>query len=263
MTVVTAVVSLSLLLAAACHGNAGAPAVTVSDEWTRTFPVTPDGEVRISNRSNGRIEVEGVSASTVDIRAARTVRAATDKKARELLSKIAISEDASPDRVAVATEGIPGILIGVSVEVSFHVRMPIGARLRAEVANGDITVRDVEGGTVMLVTNGRVTAANLRGATEARSVNGRVNLDLAVLDDHPVTARTTNGSVELRIPADAGATLAAETVNGTVNVELPFTPNAQAEGERRRPRRTAGRINAGGTPIDLRAVNGTITVRPR
>ena len=265
-SVATAIVALGLLCATpACHSAAGTPPVTVNDEWTRTFQLSGEGEVRISNRSNGRIEVEGVSGSTVEIRARRSVRAATEQKARELLSKVAITEDVSADAVVVATEGIPGILIGVSVEVNFHVRMPLSGRLRAELTNGDVTVSAVDGGSILSATNGRVIGTGLRGKTEARVVNGRISLDMAGLaDDAPVSANVTNGSVELKVPADANATLSASTVNGRVNViELPFTPNAEADSERRRGRRTAGQINAGGAAIDLRTVNGSITVRPR
>jgi len=262
----TALLWLGLLaVTPACHNAGGVPAITVNDEWTRSFPLSGAGELHISNRSNGRIEVEGVSSSTVEIHATRSVRAATEKKARELLSKVAISEDASADRVVVATEGIPGILIGVSVEVKFHVRMPPSARIRAELRNGDVTVGAVEGGSVLSTTNGSVVGTGLRGKTEARVVNGRINLDMAGLtDDAPVSANVTNGSVDLKVPVDANATLSASTVNGRVSViDLLFTANPEADGERRRGRRTSGRINAGGAAIDLRTVNGSITVRPR
>ena len=253
------------LLASACHGNAGNSAsATATDEWTRSFPLLPDGEVRIANR-NGRIEVDGVSGSTVEIRAERMVRAASEKAAQDLLAKIAISEDATPSRIAITTEGIPGILIGVSAGVVFHVGVPSGARVRAELSTGDVTVNAIDGGSTLTTTNGRVVGGGLRGKTDARVVNGRINLDLAGLTDSgAVSANITNGSVELKLPADTNATLSASTVNGQVHViELPFTPTAEADGDRRRGRRTAGQINAGGAPIDLRAVNGTITVRPR
>jgi len=260
-----ALTALVLVLpAVACHGNAVNTAAIATDEWTRSFPLQPDGEVRITNR-NGRIEVTGVGGSTVEIRAERIVHAATDQNARDLLSRIAMTEETGADHVSVATEGIPGILIGVSVEVNFHVRMPQTARLRAQLTNGDVTADGVEGSSVLSTTNGRVTGANLRGTAEAHVVNGRINLDIAGFGDRAaVSATTTNGNVDLKLPLDADGTLSAATVNGQVHViELPFTPDAEADSDRRRGRRTSGQINAGGTPINLRAVNGSITVRPR
>jgi hypothetical protein len=252
------------LPAAACHGSTSTSTTTATDEWIRSFPVARDGEVRIANRT-GRIEVEGGSGSMVAIRAERIVHAATEKNARELLSKIAMTEDVRADHVAVATEGIPGILIGISVEVNFHVRMPETARLRAQLTNGDVTADGIEGGSMVSTTNGRVTGSNLGGPIDVRVVNGRVNLDIArVGEGAPVAVTSTNGSIELKVPGDARGTLSAATVNGQVHVmDLPFTPDAESEGDRRRGRRISGQINGGGTPIDLRAVNGSITMRPR
>jgi len=260
----SAVTALFLLAAsAACHANAGKPREgKATDEWTRSFPLTAGGEVYLSNR-NGRIEVDGVDGSTVDIRVERIVLAATEKAARDLLGRIAMEENVSPDRVAVRTEGIPGILIGVSAEVIFHVRMPATARVRAEMSNGDVTVRNIAGGSVLSATNGRITGSSLAGGAAATVVNGKLEVDMAAIGDEPVKMQTTNGAVELKLPPDANATLDAATVNGQVNVLLPFTPMAERAGERRRGRRMAGHINAGGTLIHLQAVNGTITVRPR
>ena len=53
------------------------------------------GEVHIVN-TNGRIEVEGVDGSTVEVRAEKIAAAATDAAARELLPRIVIKEDSSP-----------------------------------------------------------------------------------------------------------------------------------------------------------------------
>src|SRR5689334_4950299 len=96
-----------------------------SDEWTRRYPLSAGGEIRIVN-TNGRIEVEGTSGSTVEVRAERIARGATDEAARELLPRIVIKEEATPDRVSLATEKMSGILLGVSFEVRYHVKAPKG-----------------------------------------------------------------------------------------------------------------------------------------
>jgi hypothetical protein len=84
-----------------------------TDEWTRTYSLTAGGEVRIVN-TNGKIEVEGVDGSTVEVRAERIARGATDAAARELLPRIVIREDNKPDRVSLETERMSGILIGAA-----------------------------------------------------------------------------------------------------------------------------------------------------
>ena len=70
------------LLAGGCHGPMGELAGKASDE-----------------------------CKTVEVRAERSARAVTDEAARELVSKIAINEEVTPDRVAIRTEGVSGLLI--------------------------------------------------------------------------------------------------------------------------------------------------------
>src|SRR3954452_4390436 len=94
-----------------------------SDEWNRTYPLSAGGELRIVN-PNGKIEIEGTDVSTVEVRAERIARGATDEAARELLPKIVIKEDATSGRVSLETERMSGIMIGVSFEVRYHIKAP-------------------------------------------------------------------------------------------------------------------------------------------
>src|SRR5262245_60175601 len=73
------------------------PTGRATDEWTRSYPLSAGGEIHIGN-TNGRIEVEAVEGSTVEVRAERIAKAATDDGARELLPRITIKEDVKPDR---------------------------------------------------------------------------------------------------------------------------------------------------------------------
>src|SRR5262245_52213277 len=91
------------LVRAACDISGGQLAGRASDEWTHTYPRAAGGQVRIGN-TNGRIEVEAVDGDKVEVKAERIARAATDEGARELLPRINIKEDVTPDRVAIETE---------------------------------------------------------------------------------------------------------------------------------------------------------------
>src|SRR6058998_1425406 len=92
-----------VLLLAGCDVSLGNLSARATDEWTHTYPLTAGGEVRIVN-TNGRIEVEGVDGTTVEVRAERIAHGATDAAARELLPRIIIKEDARPERVTLETE---------------------------------------------------------------------------------------------------------------------------------------------------------------
>jgi hypothetical protein len=249
---------LLLALLGACHGALGGLTARASDEWTRSYPLSATGEVQITN-GNGSIEVEGVDGAMVDVRAERIARAATDAAARELLPRINIKEDIESGRVAIETERLSGLLIGVSVEVKYHVRVPKSALVRLRTANGEITASELAGRLVATTANGAITGRNLAGGVEARAVNGPVTIDLRSLADELIELRTVNGGLKLTLPGTARANLSASCTNGVIDTS-GLALDLMGEQTRRRVR---GRLNGGGTPIELTTTNGTIRVAAR
>src|SRR3954453_21303311 len=96
---------------AACDVSMGNLTGRATDEWTHTYPLAAGGEVHIGN-TNGRVDVEGVDGATVEIRAERIARGVSDDAAKDLLGKIEIKEDTKPDRIAIDTARMGGIMIG-------------------------------------------------------------------------------------------------------------------------------------------------------
>ena len=253
-----ALAALLLTLTAACEMAVGPLAGRASDTWTHTYPLASGGEVRVVN-TNGKVEVEGVEGATVEIRAERIARATTDEGARALLPRVVIREDVTPDRVSVETERINGIMIGARFEVRYYVKAPKGTTVRATTTNGEIDVAALGGKLIAQTTNGDLRAKNLTGGVDARTTNGDVRIDVASLGADRVELTTTNGSVTLMLPETAKADLSASCTNGRIDIS---DVKVDATGEWTR-RRVEGRINGGGTPIQLRTTNGRIRVRPR
>jgi hypothetical protein len=241
-----------------CQNRWQAPlAGRASDDWKRSYPFSPDGELQIIG-ANGSVEIQGGTGATVEVRAERIARAANDAAAREILPRIGIREDLSPDKIVLQTEGLAGIVIGVAVEVNYYVTMPSTGRARVRAVNGDVTVAGVDGQVVLSSTNGEVTGRNLRGGVDARAVNKGVTVSLGAFGRDPVDIRATNGSVDLAVPPDVNASLEANYTNGTFDIQdLAYEPF----GDQTR-RRARGRLNAGGTPITITTVNGNIRVHP-
>src|SRR4249920_3218549 len=148
------------LLAGGCHGPMGELAGVATDEWVRSYELRPDGEIQVS-ASNGTIDLEGYDGKTVEVRAERTARAVNDAAARELVSKIVISDEVTPDRIAVRTEGISGLLIGVSYEVKYHVRAPHSVIARLRVTNGVVRAKAFDGHLIAASTNGGIVGQEL------------------------------------------------------------------------------------------------------
>ena len=235
----------------ACGGRFDLPG-RATDEWQRSYPLADGGQLRISN-TNGIVEIEGVTGSTVDVRAERIAHASTDAAARDLLSHIVIKEDAAPARLSLESEQTSS-LMGVAYEVHYHVRAPKDAVVRATTTNGLVLLTGLAGKTTASTTNGGIRAEALAGGFTAASTNGRVDLEIAALGGD-VDVRTTNGSVSLTLPVNAAADLNASVTNGAIIVAgLPFDALDQSR------RHFSARINGGGTPVTVRTTNGAIRI---
>jgi hypothetical protein len=241
-----------------CDLSLGHLTARATDEWTRTYPLSPGGEVRIVN-TNGRIEIEGVDGSTVEVRAERIARGATDAAARELLPRIVIKEDHTPDRVSLETERMSGIMIGAAFEVRYHVRAPKSAVVNVTNTNGQVSLTSLGGRVNAHTTNGGVNGKNLTGGVDARSTNGGVTIDLASVGTERISLRTTNGGVTLMVPEKAKASLSASWTNGGINVSSLENLDVSEKSRRR----FEGTLNGGGTPIELQTTNGGIRIRQR
>jgi len=238
---------------AACDLS-GQLAGRATDEWTRSYPLGEGGQLQISN-TNGLVEIEGVPGSTVEVRAERVAHAPTDSAARELLSRIMITEDVTPARIAIESGRANSFLMGAGYEVHYHVKAPKNTVVRATTTNGRIVLTALSGRTTATTTNGGVSADALTGGITATSTNGGVAVELTALGADQVDLRTTNGLVSLTLPVDARADLDASVTNGAISVTgLRFDASDESR------RRVSGRINGGGTPITVSTTNGAIRI---
>lgn len=243
---------------AGCDMSLGHLTGRATDEWTHHYSLSPGGEVRIVN-TNGRIDVEGVDGVDLEVRAERIARAATDTGAAELLPRISVKEDVRPDRVSIETERMSGIMIGAAFEVRYHVRAPKNATVSVTNTNGVIALTALAGKVYARTTNGGVSAKGLTGGLEARTTNGGLNIDLASTGAEKISMTSTNGGVTVALPGSAKADLSASWTNGGINI----SPDLNVEVSERSRRRFEGRMNGGGTPIELHTTNGGIRVRTR
>ncbi len=251
----TSLLLAALLVSSGCVvGQRPDLSATAQDEWTRTYTLADGGEVEIG--AQGSVEIEGVEGNSVDVRVERIAHAATREAAAEIVPRIDINEVVGPKKILVRTAGLSGMVIGVRTETHYHVRAPKRATIRVR-GTEQVSVKAFAGRVVVTAVNGPLAAEDISGGIEARSVNGSANVALTGLSGDIVDIRSTNGSVVLTVPANANANLNASATNGTVDVsDVNFEPLGD-----RSQRRVRGKLNAGGPPIDVTAVNGNVTVK--
>lgn len=228
---------------------------TAKDDWVRAYTLADGGEVNINN-PRGSVDIQGVDGESVEVRVERIVHAINETAAKEVLPRLQMMEEATPQKVLVSGERLGGIVIGVSIEMSFHVRAPRTALIRARTSGGELNVKGFSGHVILNGTNGGVRAEDLAGGIEMRWFNGGANVGLAAIANDLVDVRVTNGPLNLLLAPTINANLSATATNGRIEVKAPkFEPLGDQTS-----RRVRGRLNAGGVPIELTTINGNITV---
>ncbi len=232
-----------------------------SAEWHKTYALETSGRVEINN-VNGKIQVEPSAGNTVDVTAVKKARGASPEAAKAALNRVSIAEDVSSGRIKIDTkqERMTGIVLhGGNVQVEYRVKVPAGAEVRFTTVNGGIEITGLNGRITAETTNGGVTARNIGGQLDASTTNGGLDIDLARLADGGVKLDFTNGGLKMRLPRDAKATISASISNGGIDAgDLAI----QSSGENSR-RRLEGRLNGGGSRVQIEGTNGGITLSGR
>ncbi len=120
----------------------------------------------------------------------------------------------------------------------------------------DVDLHLPAGTVVASTTNGSITGSGLSGGVEARSTNGNITVGLTAVSMNPVELRATNGAIALTLPPTADANIDASCTNGSIEVQGLALERTGEQSERR----TRGRLNAGGAPVQLSSTNGSIRI---
>lgn len=224
-----------------------------SSQWSKTYPLTATGKIEIVN-TNGRISVVVGSGSEVQVDALRRARGATKEAADEALKKVEIVEETSADAVKLTTKSPR--MRGGGVSVDYRVRVPVGAAVNLQTVNGSVEITGSQGAVDVQATNGEIDLKELGGAVKVQTTNGQIHVDLASLAGD-VKLGTTNGEVRLQMPASSKADVDLQLTNGAIALD-----NLSFEGDKER-RRVRGRVNGGGSRIEVETTNGQITLAGR
>ena len=244
---------------------AAASARTYSKTEVKTFDISPDGKIVIGN-VNGSIKVEPWDKNQVMLETTKTVRADDQEEADEYFGRLRVEIDNDNDYLEIRTryphEGWGGffswLFHGGSRYggVEYVLKVPRSIHLEAGTTNGNVEISGVVGGVRGSSTNGQVNMDDVGGSVEGSTTNGNVNVTISSkVQFEDIRLSTTNGSIDLSCPEDINADVSAHTTNGSVRSEFPITIQG---GFGRKS--LDGRINKGGSHIDLHTTNGSIEI---
>jgi DUF4097 and DUF4098 domain-containing protein YvlB len=246
-----------LALASACHVDLSTD-VEARDEWKRTYTLGPGGTFELRN-TNGKVRITTGDGDTIDVKADRIIKAASEEAAKDALKQFEITEAVTKNSVTIdSTSRGSGFTIRLQRRVDFDVKVPRWADVRIDSTNSDIEVSGLQGPFRAETTNGRITGSALEGGARIETTNGLVELDVAKLTDAGISCETTNGRITVSVPRDARAQISARVTNGAITTsDLQLTVAEQSR------RRLDASIGGGGPPIRLETTNGSIAIRGR
>ncbi|MCP3983468.1 MAG: DUF4097 domain-containing protein [bacterium] len=246
--------------------------------------------MRVDN-ANGRTQVIGEDRTDIEIEIHKTARAESEEGAQRLVEEIQLLHDEDAQGVLELEVDIPGrwnrqgradLTIRVPREVWVAVHAANGricleglrGKVRAHSSNGPVRASDVVGemdlhamnakvqtlctcGLLLArSSNGKIQVEEHRGGVDASTTNGTVTCKIDELGKDGITLVTSNGRISLDLPEDTDGDLDVRVDNGLIR-----SPRALSGDSPKRRGRLKVTLGQGGTPIRLRASNGTITVR--
>lgn len=228
--------------------------VSYAETRDQRLPNAPTNS--INPGTNGSIKVHGWNNPDVLVRACIHAAAPSDSEARALASQVTI------------TNG-PGMIepSGPSKDdrhywgLSYEVWAPNASNLTLNAHNGSISVESIRGQIEFHTSNGSVRLNEVGGNVEGATTNGSITVDLAGTGwtGSGLHVQTTNGSVRLNLPVNFSAQVQASTVNGRVHSDFPVT----VTGDIGRSRNLSFQIGTGGPTIELKTVNGSVSIGKR
>lgn len=142
------------------------------------------------------------------------------------------------------------------VVVDFTVRVPRDVRFIGRTVNGGIEAESLTADVVARTVNGEIDVETA-GHAQASTVNGEITARLGRADwTGTLEFETVNGGITVELPADAAAVVRARTTNGGIETDFPLVVRGLFTSHR-----IEGTIGAGGRVLELKTVNGGITLR--
>ena len=237
-----------LVCAAWAAGALRADNFPASQEFQRSYSLSPHGRIRIENRY-GDVRITAWDRDEVRIEA---VKSAADE---ERLADANIVVDSTSERLVVRTQ-YAGAESEAPASVEYRITVPRTATLdEIRLTNGALSISGLKGAVKATSVNGSIKAERLEGKADLATVNGQVEAGFdRVSAAHPISLRSVNGKIVLSLPSGSGGQLIAQNRSGGIHTDVG-DPAREVQGHH-----LATTLGSGGPQILLNNVNGGISI---
>ena len=222
--------ALGLFLMLVSTGKAEQGAANRTERITGTL--SAGQSLSVENVSGDIVATPGSAFSAA---VALTASAPTQKQAEELLQATRIVQTHDEDGWSLETRwpgmhgrgdrGRGSACSRCRVVANYALTVPPGVTVDLQTVNGDVRVRDLDGGLALESVNGAIEALGVRRSLEAQTVNGSIDaVSRSLGAEESIELQSVNGSVTLTLPKDARFDLSAETMNGSIASTFPLPP---------------------------------------
>lgn len=225
---------------------------------------------------SGSIEIEGMpDLDSVTLRGERIVRSTkSEADAAEYLEKLVVEVADKGSSIMVKTTEPTGSHSGRDFSVEYRVQVPadwhivvdqingsvnvssISQSVSVDVVNGEVAIESSSADIEVDVTNGRLRLTGIYGNVDAATNNGSIESRVQLPPAGECKLETKNGRIDLAIPESTSAEFRAEVTNGGIDVS-----GLTIEDQDSSSRRIVGTLGEGDGIIELRTVNGQISVK--
>jgi len=234
--------------------------------------VDSDGKEAFVMGINGGVKVETADTDTAEVLIVRSARKREDLQHRKV--KISNDEDLfihiedgptlNPHR-SVLSKIRRKMLIPIEddsavpeIRERVSLKLPRKAGLEIHVVYGAVTAGATDGRLEIRNVDGNIRVARAAGPMVISNVNGDIDITFAPLTANSIRiGGAINGNIDLRFEGEVNADLNAWSVNGAIK---PDFPNVEIRNSEPEWSRLKARIGNGGSVIEVRGVNGNVTL---
>ncbi len=250
--------TLAALLLSAASAAAQSRSGLLTEEFHKVYPLTANGRVELRN-INGAVRITAWDRNEVKVDAVKS--AYRDERLKEVEIRVA----SAPDSISITTHYPEHNLTFHDDDadnpprVDYTLTVPRAARLdEIKLVNGGLEIEGVRGEVRASSVNGRVTARGIHGVSRLSTVNGQLEAAFDRLEPaNRAALNSVNGSVVITLPSDSNTEINASTVHGSIRNDFGLP----VQHGRYVGHKLSGRLASGETRLDLKNVNGSISIR--